>query len=205
VKVKVFLGLTFYSDNSFAKNIQHYRKRFDEKYPILTPLHLAIVPPFEMETSEIKSLSMELIEELDSFYFENLSHHSLQFTGLGVHEYKKNKLLYLNPIFDEEFLLCQESLISICNSHLEERDKKIKESQKTFLTIGRFQDATNLHLGIEEAQKDFSEFTALPFKSICLFTKTTANWSQANWSQEADLITFEKPVEKFLQNSFSTL
>jgi len=153
VKVKVFLGLTFYSDNSFAKNIQQFRKRFDEKYPLISPLHLAIVPPFEIESSEIKSLSMELIEELDSFYFENLSHHS-----------------------------------------------KFKESQKTFLTIGRFQDGGSLHLGIEEAKKDFSEFSSLPFKSICMFTKTTANWSQ-----ETDLITFERPVEKFLQNSFSTL
>lgn len=72
---KFFVGLTFYSDNSFAKTIESFRKRYDEKYQTNPFLHLAIVPPFEIETNKIKKLSQELIEELDSFYFENLSHH----------------------------------------------------------------------------------------------------------------------------------
>ena len=31
MQVKLFVGLTFHEDNSFAKKIQSYRGRFDEK------------------------------------------------------------------------------------------------------------------------------------------------------------------------------
>lgn len=124
----------------------------------------------------------------------------LKFTGLGVHEYKKNKLLYLNPIIEDELLYCQESLFSICQSYIEDREKKMKTSQKTFLTIGRFQDPTELHLAIDEAKKEFTEFTSLAFKGISLFSK-----SSGLWHQEADLITFDRPDQTFLQNSSASL
>ncbi len=197
---KFFVGLTFYSDNSFAKTIENFRKRYDEKYLTNPSLHLAIVPPFEIESNKIKMLSQELIEELESFYFENLSHHILKFTGLDVHEYKKNKLLYLNPVIEDELLYCQESLFSICQSYIDDREKKMKSSQKTFLTIGRFQDPTELHLAIDDAKKEFTEFSSLPFKGISLFSK-----NNGIWYQEADLITFERPDQTFLQNSSLSL
>ena len=196
MNTKYFLGLTFYPENSFSKNIEGFRSRFDTKYQTNPYLHLAIVPPFEVEVTEASKLQQELVEELESFYFENTAHHALKFSGLDVHEYKKNKILYLNPIFDEEFSLCQESLVAICQSYITDREKRIKDTKKTFLTIGRFQDPLELHGGIDLAKKEFHEFTALAYQSICLFSK-----NNGIWYREADLVTFEKPDVSFLQTN----
>ena len=195
MNTKYFLGLTFYPDNSFSKNIESFRSRFDTKYQTNPYLHLPIVPPFEIEVTDIKKLQQELVEELESFFFENTENHILNFSGLDVHEYKKNKILYLNPILDEEFSLCQESLFEICQSYITDREKKMKNSNKAFLTIGRFQDILELHSSIEMAKKEFHEFTALAYQSICLFSK-----NNGIWYREADLVSFEKPDVSFLQS-----
>lgn len=191
---KLFVGLTFYAENSFSKNITSFRSRFDSKYQTNPYLHLPIVPPFEVEVTQLKTLKDELIEELESFYFENTTNHSMKFTGLNVHEYKKNKILYLNPTLDEELTLCQESLFSICKSYVD-RNKRMKDG-KTFLTIGRCQEVFELHSAIELAQKEFHEFTSLPFESICLFSK-----NNGVWYREADLVSFERPETNLLQKT----
>ncbi|MFL5785085.1 MAG: 2'-5' RNA ligase family protein [Bacteriovoracaceae bacterium] len=195
MKTKLFLGLTFYSENSFAKNIESFRTRFDTKYQSNPYLHLPIVPPFEVEVTEMKQLKQELVEELESFYFENTQNHSLKFTGIDVKEHKKNKLLYLHPSMNEDLLFCQESLFSICQSYIHEHDKKIRD-KKTFLTIGRYVGDLDLHSSIDLARMEFQEFTALPFESICLFSK-----NNGIWYREADLLSFEKPVDTLLQTS----
>ncbi len=196
MNTKYFLGLTFYPDNSFSKNIESFRSRFDPKFQTNPDLHLPIVPPFEIEPSEANALRQELVEELESFFFENTANHVMKFSGIDVHEYKKNKILYLNPTPNEEFSLCQESLFAICQSYISDREKKMKDSQKTFLTIGRFQDSPDLHLSIEMAKKEFYEFTALSYKSICLFSK-----NNGIWYREADLVSFEKPNVSFLHST----
>jgi hypothetical protein len=197
MNTKLFVGLTFFPDNSFAKNIESFRSRFDDKYQTNPYLHLPIVAPFEIEQSDLKPLKTELIEELESFFFENTANHALKFTGMDVHEYKKNKILYLNPVIEDELSFCQESLISICQSYTE-REKRIRDSKKTFLTIGRYHEVPDLHTSIELARREFAEFTALPFESICLFSK-----SSGNWVREADLVSFEKPADAFAQNLVS--
>ncbi len=196
---KFFVGLTFFSENSFAKNIESYRSRFDSKYHSNPYLHLPIVPPFEIEVTEVKKLKQELVEELEAFYFENTKHHVLSFTGLDVHEYKKNKILYLNPQIEEELSLCQESLFSICQSYITDRTKKMKDS-KTFLTIGRYHEIPDLHLSIELARQEFQEFTCLPYESFCLFSK-----NNGIWYREADLVSFDRPTNTFLQSSSVTI
>lgn len=200
MNTKYFLGLTFYPDNSFSKNIESFRSRFDTKYQTNPYLHQAIVPPFEVEVTEAKKLQQELIEELESFFFENTANHVMKFSGLDVQEYKKNKILYLNPIIENEFALCQESLFSICQSYIMDREKKMKASQKTFLTIGRFSDSLELHSAIDLAKNEFQEFTALAFQSICLFSK-----NNGIWYREADLISFEKPDANFLQSTIVSI
>lgn len=200
MNTKYFLGLTFYPDNSFSKNIESFRSRFDTKYQTNPYLHLAIVPPFEVEVTEAKKLQQELVEELESFFFENTANQVMKFSGIDVHEYKKNKILYLNPVFSEEFSLCQESLFAICQSYITDREKKMKASQKSFLTIGRYQDSFNLHSSIEMAKNEFQEFTALAFQSICLFTK-----NNGIWYREADLISFEKTNVSFLQSTVASI
>jgi hypothetical protein len=200
MNTKFFLGLTFYPDNSFSKNIESFRSRFDSKYQTNPYLHLPIVPPFEIEVTEIKKLQQELVEELESFFFENTANHVLKFSGLDVHEYKKNKILYLNPIIEEELALCQESVFAICQSYISDREKKMKDTKKTFLTIGRFQDSPDLHLSIDQARREFQEFTSLAYQSICLFSK-----NNGTWYREADLVSFEKPDVSFLQSTVASL
>ncbi len=199
MKTKLFLGLTFYPENSFAKNIESFRSRFDTKYQNNPYLHLPIVPPFEVEVTDMTQLQQELVEELESFFFENTQNHALKFTGLDVKEHKKNKFLFLNPILGEELLFCQESLFSICQSYIHEHDKKLKD-KKTFLTIGRFIGDLDLHSSIDLAQKEFQEFTALPYQSICLFSK-----NNGVWYREADLMSFERPVDTLLQSSLVSI
>jgi 2'-5' RNA ligase len=197
---KYFLGLTFFPDNSFSRNIESFRQRFDSKYQTSPDLHLPLIPPFEIEVTEAKKLQQELVEELESFFFENTANHTLQFTGLDVHEYKKNKILFLNPIIDEELNFCQESVLDICQSYISDRTKKIKDVKKTFLTIGRFQDPTDLHTSIELARNEFQEFTSLAYQSICLFSK-----NNGVWYREADLISFERPDVSFLQSTLVSI
>ena len=196
MNTKLFVGLTFFSDNSFAKNIERFRTRYDSKYQTNPYLHLPVIPPFEIEVTEVKKLKAELMEELEAFYFENTEHHVLNFTGLDVQEHKKNKILYLNPLIEEELALCQESLFEICQSYITDREKKIKGSKKSFLTIGRHQESAELHMAIEQAKREFQEFTALPFESICLFSK-----NNGIWYREADLVSFEKPSNALLQST----
>lgn len=197
MNTKYFLGLTFYPDNAFSKHIESFRARFDSKYITNSELYLPIVPPFEVEVTETKKLKQELVEELESFFFENTANHSLNFSGIDVHTYNKNIMLYLNPVMDEEFLLCQESLFDICQSYISNREKKMKDSsKKTFLTIGRFTDPVELHSSIALAQTEFQEFTALAYKSICLYSK-----NNGIWYREADLVTFEKPDLSLLQSN----
>lgn len=201
MNTKFFLGLTFYPDNSFSKLIESFRARFDTKYQSNPYLHLPIVPPFEIDVTEKKKLQQELVEELESFFFENTANHQLKFSGLDVHEYKKNKMLHLNPILDEELALCQESVFEICQSYISEREKKMKEAnKKTFLTIGRFENPVDLHASIELARTEFVDITALAYQSICLFSK-----NNGIWYREADLITFEKPDVSFLQSTTAAI
>lgn len=196
MNTKLFLGLTFYPDNSFAKNIESFRTRFDSKYQSSPELYLPLIPPFEILSAEVKKLKLELVEEVESFFFENVTGHALQFTGLDVHEYRKQKILYLNPLIEDELSLLQESLFSICQSYITDREKKMKDSQKSFLTIGRYSEFLDLHSSIDQARREFQEFTALPYQSICLFSK-----NNGMWYREGDLISFEKPQDSLLQSS----
>ncbi len=196
MNTKLFLGLTFHPDNSFAKNIESFRTRYDSKYQTSPYLYLPIIPPFEVLSSEVKKLKGELVEEVESFFFENLTGHALQFTGLDVHEYKKQKILYLNPLIGEELAFLQESLFSICQSYIADREKKMKDSQKAFLTIGRYSEFLDLHSSIDQARREFQEFTSLPYQSICLFSK-----NNGMWYREGDLISFDKPEDSLLQSS----
>jgi hypothetical protein len=194
---KLFVGLTFFPDTSFAKIIDSFRARYDDKYDSNPYLHLPIVPPFEVEPADLKNVQQELIEELESFYFENLEGHALDFSGLNVEEHKKRKIVFMSPKIDEDLGFCQESLFSICQSYINDREKKLKESsKKTYMTIARLHGDDELHSCLAQAQIEFQNFTALPFESICLFSK-----NNGIWYREADLITFERNSDPLLLSS----
>lgn len=185
------MGLTFYEDATLAKKIQSYRSRFDEKYLTNPKLHIALVPPFELSHSNLKNLEKELVEELESFYFDHDQTHALEVTGLDVYDYRKTQMLYLNPVENTDLTHTEESLTSICQTYIEEREKRIKQSKK-FLTIGRFADHMSLHQGVSLAEKEFEELTPLPFQSISLFKKQNGIWYQAT-----PLMEFKAPPQSF--------
>jgi len=72
----------------------------------------------------------------------------------------------------------------------------MKDSQKAFLTIGRYSEFLDLHSSIDQARREFQEFTSLPYQSICLFSK-----NNGMWYREGDLISFDKPEDSLLQSS----
>ena len=100
---------------------------------------------------------------------------------------------------EEELSLCQESLFSICQSYIPDREKRMKD-KKMFLTIGRYHDCIDLHSSIDLAKKEFQEFTTLPYESICLFSK-----NNGVWYREADLISFDRPTNSLLQSSLVSI
>lgn len=183
--IKIFVGLTFAEDNFFGKKIQSFRSRYDEKTLTNPSVHMPLVPPFEIPVSSLKSLEQEVTEELESFFYGHDGDQSVQFTGIDVHSYGKNNLLFLNPAEQTDLLHCEESLIQVCREHVEDREKRPKADKK-FLTIGRFTDPATLHGALSVAQVEFQDCTELPVKGICLFQK-----NQGIWYQQANLFDFK--------------
>lgn len=183
--IKIFVGLTFAEDNFFAKKIQSFRSRYDEKTLTNPSVYMPLVPPFEIPVAALKSLETEITEELESFFFGHEADQSVQFTGIDVHAHGKNSLLYLNPAEQTDLLHCEESLFEVCREHVEERERRPKPDKK-FLTIGRFHDPTSLHEAIRAAQVEFHDCTELPVQGICLFQK-----NQGVWYQQANLYDFQ--------------
>lgn len=182
MQIKLFVGLTFAEDTFFAKKIQSFRSRFDEKILTNPSVHMPIVAPFEIPVTSLGSLEQELIEELDGFFFGHSGDQSVQFTGLDVLSHSKKSLLYLNPEEQTDLLHCEESLVEICSDYVEERQHRPNKDKK-FLTIGRFQDPASLHAALSVGQVEFSDCTELPVRGICLFKK-----HQGIWYQQANLI-----------------
>ena len=182
--IKVFIGLTFSEDNFFAKKIQSFRGRYDEKILTNPSVHMPLVPPFEIPVASLESLEQEITEELESFFFGHTGDQSVRFTGMDVQSHAKKSLLFLNPEAHTDMLHCEESLIQICREYVEDREKRPKADKK-FLTIGRFHDPASLHAALSVAQIEFQDTTELPVSSVCLFTK-----NQGIWYQQANLIEF---------------
>ncbi len=172
---KVFLGLTFFEDNHFARKIQNFRSRYDEKVLTKRGVFLPIVAPFEVPQSTVRSLEEEVAEEVGSFFPADEDTLTLGFTGIDVHSHARKMLLYLRPDADTDLAHCAEALEGICRSYVEHHECLPAEG-KSFLTIGRFQDPTSLHAAISIAQKEFSDCAALPAKGVCLFVKQNGVW-----------------------------
>lgn len=183
----MFVGLTFAEDNFFAKKIQSFRSRYDEKLHSNPSVFMPIVPPFEIPVSSLKSLEQEITEELESFFFGHEGDQSVQFTGIDVHSHAKSSLLYLNPEEQTDLLHCEEALIQVCREHVEDREKRPKADKK-FLTIGRFSDPASLHAALQSALVEFQDCTELPVSGICLFQKNQGIWYQQRSLYDFDLI-----------------
>jgi len=181
---KLFVGATFYEDNHFTKKIQSFRARYDEKALINPGVFMPLVAPFEIPSTEFTSLSEDLAEEIESF-FPATEGFPVGFTGIDVFSRARKMMLYLNPQHMTDLDHCVEALTQVCNEHVEARELRPDESEKPFLTIGRFQDPLALNDAIEVARREFEDCTALPLKSVCLFQK-----HNGVWFQQADLYSF---------------
>ncbi len=185
MQVKLFVGLTFHEDNSFAKKIQSYRGRFDEKSVSNPSVHMPIVAPFEVATAVLDDLEEEIADEAENFFLGHAGVPRVRFTGVDVHTHAKRSLLYLNPEEGTDLLHCEEALTAICREHVADRERRPRPDKK-FLTIGRFSDALALHGGLAVAHVEFADCTDLSVKALCLFRK-----HQGVWYQQRDLVRFE--------------
>jgi hypothetical protein len=176
--IKLFVGLTFDEDNHFAKKIQSYRHRYDEKVLTNSSVYMPLISPFEIPVTELQHLREELQEEIESFFDPEQSL-DIGFTGINVHTYARRMLLYLNPLEVDDLNFAAESLHEICRHHAQTRDHAPK-TDKGFLTIGRFQDPSSLHAAIAVAQREFADCSSLPLRSVCLFQKNNGVWYQQN-------------------------
>lgn len=185
MQVKLFVGLTFHQDNSFAKKIQSFRGRYDEKAASNPSVYMPMVAPFEVAIANLDELEEEIAEEVDSFFIGHEGEPRVRFTGVDVHTHAKNNLLYLNPEEGTDLFHCEEALLGICRAQVSDREKMPKADKK-FLTIGRFSDPLSLHGALDVAAVEFADCTDLPVKGVCLFRK-----NMGIWYQQRDLISFD--------------
>jgi hypothetical protein len=193
---KLFVGLTFFEDNHFAKKIQSYRGRYDEKLLTNPTVFMPLVPPFEIPTTELASLQDEIVEEMEAFFPGDQDSLSLGFTGIDVYTRARKMTLYLHPQELTDLSHCAEALTQICRDHVELREHRPSEKDKGFLTIGRFTDPVALTDAMTVAQREFQDCTALPVKGVCLFQK-----HNGVWFQQADLYRFDQADESSMYAS----
>ena len=177
--IKLFVGLNFDEDNHFAKKIQNFRMRYDEKVVTNSSVYMPLIAPFEIPVTNLSSLQEELREELESFFVPDQSL-NIGFTGIDVHTYSRKSILYLNPEAVDDLNYATESLHQICREHAESREHAPNTKDKGFITIGRFTDPSSLHAAISVAQREFADCTSLPLKGVCLFQKNNGVWYQQN-------------------------
>lgn len=185
--IKLFVGLNFDEGNHFAKKIQNYRMRYDEKITTNSSVYMPLIAPFEVPVTSLASLQEELREELESFFVPDQSI-NIGFTGIDVHSFARKSILYLNPESVDDLSYATESLYQICREHAESREHAPKKEDRGFLTIGRFTDPTSLHDAISVAQREFQDCTSLPLRGVCLFQKNNGVWYQQNDLHQFPLI-----------------
>jgi 2'-5' RNA ligase len=195
MSTKIFVALTFQEGHSFTKKIQQFRQRFDTKFTTNKYLHLGIVPPFEIDDHDILELGDTLVEELETFFFNLPEARQLSFQDIKVHDFKKNKLLFLEPQSDPDLEYVQELLQNICQDYVKESQHSIAKTPP-FLTIARSHDDLALQNAFETARIEFREDVMLPWRSISLFKK-----NHADWLEERELCLFPRLEDHFYNPS----
>jgi len=152
-----------------------------------------MLAPFEVADREVDNLVETLKEEMDTFYYGKKSSPKVAFTGVGVHEYKRRHLLYLNPVYETDLEYCCEMVSDICKSFIP-RAMKYNPNKKQFLPLGIFNDTRELHLVLEQAKIEFNTNGDLHVESIGLFEN-----KHGIWIERDVLVTFETNENNFLQ------
>ncbi len=196
---KFFVGLNFSSDGLLSRKITGFRKRFDPKYNHYCFPHMSMLAPFEIFDRDVDDLAETLKEEMETFFYGKSETPKLAFTGVGVHEYKRRHLLYLNPSYCSDLEFCSEVVLDICKSFIP-RSIKYKENKRQFLPLGVFSYETELHDVIAHAKTEFQHNGELPIESISLYQN-----KMGLWVEKEILVNFEENEVRFLQLNSSSI
>jgi 2'-5' RNA ligase len=190
---KLFVGLTFRTDNTLSRKIDSFRSRFDPKYKTHSFPHMSLLAPFEINPENLNHLKEELVEELDSFFFDMEDSLKLGFTGVEILQTKKNNLLYLNPNFDPTLVHCMELVKDICQSFIP-RHIKYSPNPKQFLPLGSFDSGHSIEAVLDTIKDEFSINSELTVTGLSLYRKR-----YGVWMVEENLISFRSTKDRFLQ------
>lgn len=196
MKTKLFIGFIFNKDQLFSQKIKNFRSRFDPKYDTNSFTHLGLVEPFEIENKNIEQLCEVLVEELETFYFEQKDSPIIEFKGIDFIHTKKRSLLSLMPVFNQEHEFLKELLLDICTELSPE--EKIKNSKK-FLTLGRYQTFLELNNSINHARLEFDSEQGRA-NSIGIFKQIGSHWEPF-----FQLIDFDEVHSSLLQPAFAKI
>jgi hypothetical protein len=190
---KLFVGLTFRSDDILSKKVTGFRKRFDPNFTKASFPHMSLLAPFEINSKDLVRVKEELQEELDTFFFGQDSPLKLSFTGVNFVQTKKHNILYLNPNFSADLEHCMELIQDIAISHIP-RNVKYKPNPKQFLPLGCFKEDDPLAEVMDAIRSEFEENSDLTITGISLFRK-----KHGVWSAEEKLVSFQGTKESVLQ------
>ena len=99
------------------KNIDSFRKRFDNRYSDSKTLNMSILPPFQLAIRQDESQIIDLIiDEVENQFLGHDNIHPINFNFLDFKVGKKCGL-YLVPELSINLLHLQEALIEALNSH----------------------------------------------------------------------------------------
>lgn len=189
---RYFVGVTFSDTNILSKKISGFRERFDPKFKKDFIPHLSLLAPFEIEIKDKEKLIEALSDEIEGFFIGEDMNPKIALKGLGVHQHKKQNILYLNPDFQDNLKYCMESVQEICESFIP-KSVHYKQNAKQFIPLGSFFNEEQLHFVMEHAKTEFGMNSELFVEGISLFEKKYGNWSIAQ-----ELITFDT-IDRFLQ------
>lgn len=190
---KLFVGLTFRSDDILSKKVIGFRKRFDPNFNKSSFPHMSLLAPFEVAANDLDRIKEELQEELDTFFFGQDSALKLSFTGVNFVQTKKHNILYLNPSYSADMEHCMELIQDIATSYIP-RNIKYKPNPKQFLPLGSFKDTDPLIEVMGAIKDEFENNSELTITGISLFRK-----KHGVWTTEESLVSFQGTKESVLQ------
>ncbi|MBG60251.1 MAG: hypothetical protein CME67_06090 [Halobacteriovoraceae bacterium] len=190
---KLFVALNFRSDSSLSRKIDGFKKRYDPKYRQRSFPHMALLAPFEVNSTDVNNLGGELKEELESFFYGHNSAIKLAFTGVGILQTKRNNIVHLIPSYSPDLKFCSDLVLDICKSFIP-AGQKYKTNDKQFLPIGYFSLMDNMIEVIEQIKMEFSRNSELTLDGISLYEQ-----KNGSWYLREELISFEDNQDTFLQ------
>ncbi|MCO4754687.1 MAG: 2'-5' RNA ligase family protein [Bacteriovoracaceae bacterium] len=190
---KLFVALNFRSDSSLSRKIDGFKKRYDPKYRQRSFPHMALLAPFEVNSSEVTHLRGELREELESFFYGHNSPIKLGFSGVGIFQSKRNNVVYLTPRYCPDLKFCSDLVTDICTSFIP-ANQKYKPNENQFLPMGYFSLLDNMVEVIEQLKMEFTLNSELTIDGISLYEQ-----KNGSWLLKENLISFENTQDSFLQ------